>query len=118
MKAFSIVGFVASLVGLVLSFVALSATMNPIFNFAALALAIAGLVFSAVSGKKLKAAGNASGLAKAGLVIGIIGICFAAIFALSCGMCKVCTCVEAKKLGAEGWKDVADLIKSGSNLLK
>jgi hypothetical protein len=118
MKAFSIVGFVCSVVGLVLSFVGLSATLNPIFNFLALVLAIVGLVFSAVSGKKLKAAGQASGLAKAGLIVGIIGVCFAAIFALSCGMCKVCTCVEAKKLGAKGWSDVADLIKSGAAKIK
>ncbi len=119
MKAFSIVGFIASVVGLVLSFVALSTTLNPIFNFAALALAIIGLVFSAVSGKKLKAAGQASGLSKAGLIVGIIGICFAAIFALSCGLCKVCTCVELKKAGvAEGWSDVADLIKAGASLGK
>ena len=116
MKAFSIVGFVASVLGLLLSFISLSATINPIFNFLSLVLAICGLVFSAVSGKKLKAAGQKSGLAKAGLIVGIIGVCFAGIFALSCGMCKVCVCSAAKKLGANGWADVAKLLKSGASI--
>lgn len=80
-KGLTIAGFVTGLTALVLSF------LSGFFSIIALPLAIVGLVLSVVGGKKLKANNQASGLATAGLVIGIIAVCISAILFFTCGIC-------------------------------
>ena len=79
-----------SIAGLVLGIVALVICWFGILSFVALPLAIVGLVLSVVGGKKAKAAGKKSGIATAGLVIGIIATVFASIAFISCGLCALC----------------------------
>ena len=64
-KGLAITGFVLTLVALVSCFIVG-------FAVASLPLAIVGLVLAVVGGKKVKANGGKSGLATAGLVLGII----------------------------------------------
>ncbi len=80
-KSQSVAGFVVSLVGLVLSF------LGGIFSIIALPASIVGLVLAVNGGKKYKANGEKSGLATAGMVIGIIAVLFSAIFFFTCGIC-------------------------------
>lgn len=81
MKGLTIGGFVCGLAGLVLSF------FGGIASIVALPVAIVGLVLSVLGGKKYKAAGEKSGLATAGLVIGIIAVALSAISFFTCGIC-------------------------------
>lgn len=46
-----------------------------------------GLVLSIVGGKQCKAAGEPSGLATAGMVIGIIAVVITTITFFTCGIC-------------------------------
>ena len=80
-KGLTISGFVAGLVGLILAF------LSGFFSVISLPLSIVGLVLSVVGGKKLQANGEKSGLATAGLVIGIIAVCISAICFFTCGIC-------------------------------
>ena len=92
MKGLSIGGLVSAILGLVLCW------FGGWFSIIALPLAIAGLVLSAVGGKKLKAAGESKGVATAGLVIGIIATVFSAIFFFTCGVCVLCVADDLKDL--------------------
>lgn len=83
-KGLSIAGFVCSIVGLVFGF------LGTFFSIAGLPVAIVGLVLSIVGGNKLKANGESSGMATAGLTVGIIAVVFTAIFFLTCGLCTIC----------------------------
>ena len=94
-KGQSIAGLVLGIVALLLSFAA--AAVIP--TFIALPLSIVGLVLSVVGGKKAKANGAKSGIATAGLVIGIIAVVFSAITFLSCGLCGICVMIEAAAAG-------------------
>ena len=76
-----IAGFVAGIAALVLSF------LSGFFSIISLPLAIVGLVLSVIGGKKLKANNQSSGLATAGLVVGIIAVCISAIAFFTCGLC-------------------------------
>ena len=88
-----IAGFICGLVALVLPFFFVGwMTLIP------LALAVAGLVLSVVGGKKVKAAGGKSGLATAGLVIGIIATVWASIAFVSCGLCVICAGKSLKQV--------------------
>ncbi len=80
-KGLAIAGFVCGIVALVLS------VLTGFFSIVALPLAIVGLVLSVVGGKKLKANEQKSGLATAGLVVGIISVCISAILFFTCGIC-------------------------------
>lgn len=80
-KGLSIAGFVTSLVGLVLSF------CGAILSIVALPVAIVGLVLSILGKKKLAEAGETSGLATAGFVIGIVAVSISAILFFTCGIC-------------------------------
>ena len=82
-KGQSVAGFVLSLVGLVLSF------LGGIFSIIALPVSIVGLVLAVIGGKKYKANGEKSGLATAGLVLGIIAVSLSAIFFFTCGICAL-----------------------------
>ncbi|MBR6808555.1 MAG: hypothetical protein IKM46_09315 [Clostridia bacterium] len=80
----AIAGFVMSIVGIV--FAILSGWLSII----ALPISIVGLVLAVIGGKKLRAAGQPSGLATAGLVLGIIAVVFSAIAFFTCGICIIC----------------------------
>lgn len=89
-KGAAIAGLVLGIVALVLGF------LGGWLSIVALPLAIVGLVLSVNGGKKLKAAGQASGVATAGLVLGIIAVVLTAIFFFTCGLCVICaTCAAA-----------------------
>lgn len=81
----SIIGVVSALIG---SFV------FPILSILGLPIAITGLVLSVVAGKKQK-----SGLATAGLVIGIIATIFTAIDFFTCGICVLCVSSTVAGIG-------------------
>ena len=66
----------------------------------ALPLAIVGLVLSVKGGKQLKAAGQPSGIATAGLVIGIIAVVVCSISFFTCGVCGICGCIAGEAIKA------------------
>lgn len=82
-KGQSIAGFVLSLVGLVFSF------LGAIFSIIALPVAIVGLILAVIGGKKSKESGEKSGLATAGLVLGIIAVAVSAVCFFTCGICAL-----------------------------
>ena len=79
-----------AIAGLVLSIVALVIGWWGILAFVGLPMAIVGLVLSVSGGKQLKAAGQPSGIATAGLVIGIIAVVLTGIAFFTCGLCVLC----------------------------
>lgn len=83
-KGQTIAGFVLALVGLVTSF------FGTWFSVFALPAAIVGLILAIVGGKKMRESGQPSGLATAGLVIGIIAVVFSSIMFFTCGLCTIC----------------------------
>lgn len=80
-KGLSIAGFISSIVGLVLAW------FGTFFSIAALPISIVGLVLSVVGGKKLRASGGSTGMATAGMVVGIIAVVLSAILFFTCGIC-------------------------------
>ena len=80
-KGTAVAGFVLAIVGLALSFI------GGIFSIIALPVSIVGLVLAVVGGQKLRKASQPTGLATAGLVIGIIAVVVSAIFFFTCGIC-------------------------------
>lgn len=89
-----------AIAGLILGIVAIACGFNliPFSALVGLPAAIVGLVLSAGAGKKLKAAGQPSGVATAGLVIGIIAVVWTAISFVSCGLCSLCAAGAAAAL--------------------
>lgn len=83
-KGQAIAGLVLGIVSLVLSF------FGGWLSIIALPAAIVGLVLSVVGGKKMRANDQSTGLATAGLVIGIIAVVITAILFFSCGICVLC----------------------------
>ena len=61
-----------------------------------------------MGGKKLKSVGAPSGVATAGLVLGIIAVVFSAIFFFTCGICTICVAAEINK----GYGELNDLLNS------
>lgn len=80
-----------SIAALVLGIVGAAGGWFGYLGFVALAAAILGIVF-AVKGRKMSTAahGRPSGLATAGLVLGIIGTVLAGIGVLACTVCAAC----------------------------
>lgn len=78
-KNFSIAALVCGILGIVGSFI-------PIVSYFTLVLAILGIVFG-VKGRKM-ATPETKGLATAGFVLGIIGVCFAVIGVI-CAICAI-----------------------------
>ncbi|MBE6534944.1 MAG: hypothetical protein E7678_08305 [Ruminococcaceae bacterium] len=94
MKGLSITGFCLSLVSLV--FGILPGLFSGWAAIIGLPVAIVGLCLSVSGGRKCKAAGVKSGLATAGMVIGIIATVFTAITFVTCGLCVLlCKGAEA-----------------------
>ena len=79
-----VAGFVLGIVAIVFGI------LGGWFSILCLPMAIVGLVLSVIAGKNLKAAGQPTGLATAGLVIGIVATVFCAISFLTCGVCTLC----------------------------
>lgn len=94
----AVAGFVLGIVALVFGF------LGTWFSVIALPMAIVGLILSVTGGKALKAAGQSeSGIATAGLVIGIIAVVLTAIFFFTCGICTICaTCAARDAYNAYG----------------
>jgi hypothetical protein len=72
---------------LVLGIVALVILWIPGVSVAAVPISIIGIILGAVGSKKLKEAGEPTGVATGGLVISIIALVFSFIFTLICGAC-------------------------------
>ena len=87
-----------AIAGLVLGIVALATGWLSWFSLITLPVAIVALVLSAVGGKKAKAAGKKSGVATAGVVIGIIAVVLNGIWFFSCGLCALCLMCGAAAL--------------------
>ena len=64
----------------------------------ALPMAIVGLCLSVSAGKKAKAAGASSGVATAGLIVGIIAVVCASICFITCGVCGLCALCAANEI--------------------
>lgn len=67
-------------------------------NIAALVLSIIGLVCAVKGKKQAVAAAAPTGLATAGLVLSIVGVCLAGIGFLSCTVCVTCAAGSAGSL--------------------
>lgn len=83
-KNFSVAAIVFGIIGIVLG-------STPVLNMIVLICSILGIVFG-VKGRKmsLAATGTSSGLATAGLVLGIIGLCFAVVgFLCTTAVCSL-----------------------------
>ena len=91
-KGAAITGFILGIVGIVFGI------LSGYFSLVGLPVAITGLVLSVNGGKKLKAAGQPSGIATAGLVLGIIAVVFTAIAFFTCGLCIICAGCAAASL--------------------
>ncbi len=78
-KNFSIAALVCGILGIVGSFI-------PVVSYFTLVLAILGIIFG-VKGRKM-ATPETKGLATAGFVLGIIGVCFAVIGVI-CAICAI-----------------------------
>lgn len=82
---------IAALVAAVLGCVGpFNFTISLILILASLPLAIVGLVLSVVGGKELKAQGTSSGVATAGLAVGVVATVICGILFISCGLCGIC----------------------------
>lgn len=83
-KGFSVAGLVCGIIGAVFGWFG-------IVGVIALVCAIVGIIF-AVKGRKMSTAvhGKPSGIATAGLVLGIIGASLAGIGVLACTVCVAC----------------------------
>lgn len=89
-----IAGFVLGIVGIVFGI------LSGYFSIVGLPVAIIGLVLSVSGGKEARNAGEKSGLATAGLVLGIIAVVFTSIAFFTCGLCVVCATASAGCAGS------------------
>ena len=83
-KGKAIAGFVLSLLGVVFGL------MNGIFSIVGLPISVIGLSLAVSGGKELKRNDQPSGIATAGLVLGIIAVVFTTITFFTCGICVLC----------------------------
>lgn len=81
-KGMSIAALVCGLLGIVGGFI-------PVVTYFTFILAILGVIFGAKGQKIAKETGEGKGLATAGLVLGIIGVCLGAL-GLLCSLCTLC----------------------------
>lgn len=88
-KGAAIAGFVCSILGVILGFI------NAYLSIVSLPVSIVGLVLSVVGGKKLRETGGSTGLATAGLIIGIVAVIMSTILFFSCGICVLCVTAAA-----------------------
>lgn len=88
-------GKTLAIVGLILGIVSLVLTWIPYVNIAALACAIVGLILSLKGKNKLVEAGQAKGLAVAGLIVSIVGLVISVITFFTCTVCVSCAACAA-----------------------
>ena len=94
----AIAGFVLGIIGIVFGI------LNGWFSIIGLPVSIVGLVLAVNGKKQLKANDQPSGLATAGVVLGIIAVVFTAIAFFTCGLCTLCaTGLAASEASASLW---------------
>ena len=115
-KSMGVAGFILSLVTLLFSsWIAVIATASmiaggsPWLMYFWLALAIAGVVLSAMGMSKLGKTGGKKGLAIAGLVIGIISVIYCLM--LSAGLSAAASVTDNYMENVEGIQNMMDAIK-------
>lgn len=91
-KGSAIAGFVLSIIGIVFGL------LNGVFSIVGLPIAIVGLILSVSGGKKLRQNNLPTGIATAGLVLGIIAVVFTAIAFFTCGICILCASAGSNAL--------------------
>ena len=84
MKGKAAAGLTLGIIGIVFGI------LSGYFSILGLPIAITGLVLSVSARKQLTAASQPTGLATAGLVLGIIAVVFTAIAFFTCGICIIC----------------------------
>ena len=97
-------GKTLAIVGLVLGAVSLAFSWVPFFNIVTIACGIVGIVLSSKGKSKLVAAGQAKGLAVAGLIVSIVGLILSIIFFFTltvCGTCTACALSDAASSNPE-----------------
>ena len=77
-------GLVLSIAGLVLGF------LSGVFSIIGLPVSIIGLALAVKAGKNARAQGLPTGVATAGMVVGIIAVVISAITFFTCGICILC----------------------------
>lgn len=87
-----IAGLIIGIFSFVMSLISWLFAALPVVQILIIVLAIAGIVLSAIAGKKEK-----SGAATCGLVFSIIATVFATIWFMTCGLCVMCAACEAKQ---------------------
>ena len=87
-----IAGLIVGIFSFVLSLISWLFAALPVVQIVIIVLAIAGIVLSAIAGKKEK-----SGAATCGLVFSIIATVFATIWFMTCGLCVMCAACELEK---------------------
>ncbi|MBQ5884796.1 MAG: DUF4190 domain-containing protein [Clostridia bacterium] len=95
MKGKAIAGLVLGIVGIVF------AILGYWFAVLSLPISIVGLILAILGGKELKAANEPSGIATAGLVLGIIAVVISAISFFTCGLCTICVASTANQFENE-----------------
>ena len=98
-KGKAIAGFVLSIIGVVCGL------LSGYLSLIGLPVSVVGLVLAIVGGNQLKAGGEPTGLATAGLVIGIIATVFSTIAFFTCGLCIIC----GTAIGASGAANAGSL---------
>ena len=107
-KTKSLIALVAALVGLLCGIVGLWFMAQPVVVVIGIVLSIVGIVFGAMGMKAMKAEGQSTGMAVAGLVLGIVATVLGFIF-LPCA----CAAREVIKYGSS----LTEYANSFSNLL-
>ncbi len=94
-KVFAIIGLVLGILSIVFSFWYM-------VNICAVVAGVAGIVLSVVGKNQLTAAGQAKGLAVAGLIVSIIGTVLSVIGLFTCTICVACVAssVDANDLNS------------------
>lgn len=95
-KGKAVAGMVLGIVGIVYGL------LSGYLSLIGLPIAIVGLVISISGGKQLKANGQPTGIATAGLVLGIIAVVFTAIAFFTCGICIICAAGASSALASLG----------------
>ncbi|MBR5453049.1 MAG: hypothetical protein IKV54_03130 [Clostridia bacterium] len=110
-KTKSIISLVCGIASIVVGFLS---GFIPFAFIIILATAVVGLVMG-ISGRSasIKATGKASGIATAGFVLGIVGLCLSPIFTI-CSICSTCAWCAAQKLQSE-LNDLSGLLGDLSN---
>ena len=111
-KTKSLIALVAALVGLLCGIVGLWFMAQPVVVIIGIVLSIVGIVFGAMGMKAMKAEGQSTGMAVAGLVIGIVATVLGFIF-LPCACAAREVITAAEKYGSS----LTEYANSLSNLL-